>query len=36
VLQQQTAAVYVSPALLDYLQLLVEATRKEQRSSSMA
>ncbi|MEF8698753.1 MAG: AAA family ATPase [Candidatus Accumulibacter sp. UW20] len=31
VLQQQTAAVYVSPALLDYLQLLIEATRKEQR-----
>jgi MoxR-like ATPase len=30
-LQRQAAAVHVSPALLDYLQLLVEATRKEQR-----
>ena len=30
-LQQQAAAVYASPALLDYLQLLVEATRSEPR-----
>ncbi|WP_291995028.1 AAA family ATPase [Candidatus Accumulibacter sp. ACC003] len=30
-LQQQVAAVHASPALLDYLQLLVEATRRDAR-----
>ncbi|MCU0812639.1 MAG: MoxR family ATPase, partial [Thiobacillaceae bacterium] len=30
-LQRQAAAVHVSPALLDYLQLLIEATRKDTR-----
>lgn len=30
-LQQQAASVYTSPALLDYLQLLVAATRNEPR-----
>ncbi|WP_300335682.1 MoxR family ATPase [Accumulibacter sp.] len=30
-LQQQAAAVHASPALLDYLQLLVEATRNDPR-----
>lgn len=30
-LQQQAAAVYTAPALFDYLQLLVEATRSEPR-----
>ncbi|HRD89209.1 MAG TPA: AAA family ATPase [Accumulibacter sp.] len=30
-LQRQAAAVYASPALLDYLQLLIEASRREQR-----
>lgn len=30
-LQQQAAAVHASPALLDYLQLLVEATRRDRR-----
>jgi MoxR-like ATPase len=30
-LQQRAATIHTSPALLDYLQLLVEATRKEPR-----
>ncbi|MBK8579629.1 MAG: MoxR family ATPase [Candidatus Accumulibacter sp.] len=30
-LQQRAAAIHTSPALLDYLQLLVEATRKQPR-----
>lgn len=30
-LQRLAAAVYASPALLDYLQLLIEASRREQR-----
>ncbi len=30
-LQRQAAAVHASPALLDYVQLLIEASRREQR-----
>ena len=30
-LQRRAAAVYASPALLDYVQLLIEASRREQR-----